>query len=331
MGANAVRVGDPFVCPQVTATTPHVGGSVSPGAFDSVRIGGMVAAREGDVLTCGGLPTVIARGSPMVLIGGRGAARVGDPTGHGGQLTQGFPQVLIGDGPVPASQTARAQGATTRAPASSPPSGSMPRHNRLNREFATKIDFVSLAAMEGGQRLLAYVPPAGRSGVTVATGVDLGQISLDELKGRRGLAADLTKRLLPYVGKIRGRDAPEELLRHRPLRISSEEADQIDEAWQRPLLKAAISEWDRRGPSVEFRSLSSAQQTVLFSRTYHQGAGMPDTAIAQAFYRAAQKGRWAEAEQLLRDYPTHQGWYRSRVAREADLLRRERAVTGTAP
>jgi len=267
----------------------------------------------------------------MVLIGGRGAARVGDPTGHGGQLTQGCPQVLIGDGPVPASQTAGRQGAATRAPAASHQAASMPRHTRLNREFATKIDFVSLAAMEGGQRLQAYVPPAGRSGVTVATGVDLGQISQDELKGRRGLAADLTKRLQPYVGKIRGRDAPEELLRHQPLRISSAEADQIDEAWQRPLLRATISEWDRRGPSLVFRSLSPAQQTVLFSRTYHQGPGMPDTAIAEEFYRAAQKGKWADAEQHLRDYRTHQGWYRSRVSREADLLRKERAAMGTVP
>jgi uncharacterized Zn-binding protein involved in type VI secretion len=36
-------------------------------------------------------------GSQTVLIGGIGAARMGDPTGHGGSIVMGDFTVLIGD------------------------------------------------------------------------------------------------------------------------------------------------------------------------------------------------------------------------------------------
>lgn len=36
-------------------------------------------------------------GSPTVFIGGKMAARMGDPTAHGGVITVGFPTVLIGE------------------------------------------------------------------------------------------------------------------------------------------------------------------------------------------------------------------------------------------
>lgn len=39
---------------------------------------------------------VIAKGEPTVLIGGEQAARIGDPTKHGGVIVQGEPTVLIG-------------------------------------------------------------------------------------------------------------------------------------------------------------------------------------------------------------------------------------------
>jgi hypothetical protein len=44
-----------------------------------------------------GPPDAIAKGSVSVTIGGLLAARQGDPTVHGGLITVGFPQVMIGD------------------------------------------------------------------------------------------------------------------------------------------------------------------------------------------------------------------------------------------
>jgi len=45
---------------------------------------------------CVGPPDTIVRGSATVLIGGKSAARVGDPTAHGGSIVLGCPTVLIG-------------------------------------------------------------------------------------------------------------------------------------------------------------------------------------------------------------------------------------------
>jgi uncharacterized Zn-binding protein involved in type VI secretion len=61
-----------------------------------VLIGGMPAARVGDMCVCVGPPDVIAMGSATVLIGGMPAARMGDMTVHGGAIMMGFPMVMIG-------------------------------------------------------------------------------------------------------------------------------------------------------------------------------------------------------------------------------------------
>jgi len=93
-------------------------------------------------------------------------------------------------------------------------------------------------------------------------------------------------------------------------------------------LEATRTTWDANRPegTPAFSDLSRAQQTVLFSRTYHQGPNMPQTAVAQEFYGAAQQGNWIRAEQALRDYQVTPTWYRTRVGAEADLLRAERLI-----
>lgn len=91
----AARLGDMHVCPMVTGVVPHVGGPIVLGC-PTVLIGGMPAARVGDMAICVGPPDVIAMGSFTVMIGGMPAARLGDLTVHGGVVTVGFPTVMIG-------------------------------------------------------------------------------------------------------------------------------------------------------------------------------------------------------------------------------------------
>lgn len=96
MGQPAARLTDMHVCPMVTGVVPHVGGPIlAPGA-PTVLIGGLPAARFGDMVTCVGPPDVIAMGCFTVLIGGQPAARMGDITAHGGSIVLGCPTVLIG-------------------------------------------------------------------------------------------------------------------------------------------------------------------------------------------------------------------------------------------
>ena len=92
----AARVGDMHVCPLVTGVVPHVGGPVLPAGCPTVKIGGMPAARVGDMLTCTGPPDTVAAGSATVKIGGMAAARMGDSTAHGGTIILGCPMVIIG-------------------------------------------------------------------------------------------------------------------------------------------------------------------------------------------------------------------------------------------
>lgn len=93
----AARINDMHTCPMVNpGGVPHVGGPILPPGEPTVLIGGMPAARVGDMATCSGPPDSVITGSGTVLIGGMPAARVGDTTAHGGSIVLGCPTVMIG-------------------------------------------------------------------------------------------------------------------------------------------------------------------------------------------------------------------------------------------
>jgi uncharacterized Zn-binding protein involved in type VI secretion len=95
----AARITDTHACPMESPAVPpvpHVGGPIlGPGA-PTVLIGGLPAARVGDLLTCVGPTDTIVQGSATVMIGGVPAARMGDPTFHGGKILLGALNVDIG-------------------------------------------------------------------------------------------------------------------------------------------------------------------------------------------------------------------------------------------
>jgi uncharacterized Zn-binding protein involved in type VI secretion len=95
MGQPAARLTDMHVCPMVTGVVPHVGGPIVAPGDPMTLIGGLPAARVGDMCICVGPPDVIVLGSFTVLIGGQPAARMGDMTAHGGVIVMGDPTVLI--------------------------------------------------------------------------------------------------------------------------------------------------------------------------------------------------------------------------------------------
>lgn len=193
------------------------------------------------------------------------------------------------------------------------------------------MDWRFIAGQEGGQKLMGYVPhrialdprthrsvstAIGRSGVTVATGVDLGQYGLPDLDAL-ALSPALKAKLTPYVGKVR-----EEALRALealPLTLSHQEADQLDGAVQsviaarvRRIYDAAL---DDTPGLARFDDLPVPAQTVILSISYQYGPNfgraLPriwDALIAQ---------NWPRAEHELRD-PGLQ--YRDRRTAEAHLL-----------
>jgi uncharacterized Zn-binding protein involved in type VI secretion len=98
MAQPAARIGDMHTCPMADPSgNPHVGGPILPmGGGNPVLIGGMAAATLNFQCTCVGTPDMIIQASISVLINGKGAARQGDQTVHGGVITMGFSGVLIG-------------------------------------------------------------------------------------------------------------------------------------------------------------------------------------------------------------------------------------------
>lgn len=92
----AARVTDMHVCPMWTGLVPHVGGPILPPGAATVMIGGMPAARVGDLAACAGGPDVIVMGSLTVMIAGMPAAHIGSMTAHGGVVVTGFPTIMIG-------------------------------------------------------------------------------------------------------------------------------------------------------------------------------------------------------------------------------------------
>ena len=69
MGMPAWRaVSDTHACPLVDGVKPHVGGVITVGSL-TVMIGGMYAARQGDMIVEVGAPNAIAAGAATVMIG----------------------------------------------------------------------------------------------------------------------------------------------------------------------------------------------------------------------------------------------------------------------
>ncbi len=96
MGMPASRITDMHVCPMATGPVPHVGGPILPPGAVTVLIGGLPAARVGDMATCVGPPDTIVLGSMTVLTMKQPQARIGDLTAHGGNIVLGCFTVLVG-------------------------------------------------------------------------------------------------------------------------------------------------------------------------------------------------------------------------------------------
>src|ERR1700748_1953999 len=95
----AARLTDMHQCPMITPgipPIPHVGGRIVGRGAPTVLIGGLPAAKVGDLAVCVGPPDSIIKGSATVMIMGLPAARLGDSTAHGGAIAMGFPTVMIG-------------------------------------------------------------------------------------------------------------------------------------------------------------------------------------------------------------------------------------------
>lgn len=179
-----------------------------------------------------------------------------------------------------------------------------------------QIDWGFISKKEGGSKLEGYVPdPTGsKSGVTIATGFDLGARGPQDIKG---LSPELQAKLEPFLG-LKGKDAVA-ALKSRGLKITSAEAKEIDKMSKGSSLSKLKSEWNKNAKKMGgkmFEDLSSAQKTVAASVAFQYGSlnETPD------FRDAMQSGKWDVAVAELENFGDK---YKTRRLSEAALLKNE--------
>ena len=199
----------------------------------------------------------------------------------------------------------------------------------INPRYNTKIDFAFIAGVEGDQWLRGYVPMRkgvviGRSGMTVATGFDLGQWSARQLDGFH-FPPDLTAKLRPFAdhpfkNKTKSEVVAEVVKLGTVPELTKVEADLCDSVVFDQILHDAKSAWDRtKGKHVPaFIALPPGWQTVWLSRHYQEGQSthVPE---GKVFRKAALEGHWNIAITTLKGYSQYKG----RAAGEALLLEKE--------
>lgn len=180
------------------------------------------------------------------------------------------------------------------------------------------IDWSFISQLEGGRRLAGYVPAAAfsQSGVTVATGCDLGQRSRAEIDAL-DIPEALKAKLRPYAG-LKTVQA-EATLRERPLTLTETEAEALDESVKKPIVDALASRYDAAVANVPgrlpFAELPEPAQTAIASVAFQYGPNLP--ARTPRFWQAVTGQDWVRAVHELRNFGDA---YPTRRRREADLL-----------
>ncbi|MFP6799307.1 MAG: pesticin C-terminus-like muramidase [Pseudomonas sp.] len=174
------------------------------------------------------------------------------------------------------------------------------------------IYFSFIANLEGGPATKGYVPDVGnsRSGVTIATGFDLGQRKLADLQAL-DLPEALLDRLSPYLG-LTGQAAVTQLAT-QPLNITAAEAEQIDEAYKEPFINRLAASYAKSGGG-DFAQLPAQMQTVIASVAFQYGDLASRT---PNFWKQVVAHDWNAAHSNLLNFGDR---YTSRRRQEAELL-----------
>ena len=179
-------------------------------------------------------------------------------------------------------------------------------------------DFSFIQNLEGTENQ-GYVPKdqdgkvLGKSGVTIASGFDLGQRKNADLKG---LPGDLIKKLQPYLG-LKGQDALK--LNAKDLNLSDDEVAIVNKfAKNDSLEKLSSSFMKETGES--YYSIPKEAQTVVASVAFQYGDLKTRT---PKFWKAVTNGKWNDAIKELENFGDK---YDKRRNKEADLLRKVRPM-----
>lgn len=192
-----------------------------------------------------------------------------------------------------------------------------------------------LHRFEGEQQLRGYIPcdlttggtanytggpnperylPMGVSGVTIGTGVDLGQTDARTLRGM-GIPDAVISLLTPYLGKRNA--AAVTALHERPLSVGKAEANLLDAAMLNHHVNKISARYDRNAGEGAFAALPWQAQAVIVSIQYQRGVNSPSK--YPNTWAALVRQDWADAAARLQNGSLWSG-YQSRRAAEGRIL-----------
>lgn len=201
----------------------------------------------------------------------------------------------------------------------------------INPKLGTNINFQFIARAEGDQWLRGYVPMQhgvviGHSGMTVASGFDLGQWTVGDMK-KQGLSGPLLEKIQPFANhKMFGMTKAQVVALIATLGpvpvLTKDEADICDMIIFTSITNAAKISWDTQAKNKNgvplFAALPQGWQTVWVSRFYQEG-GSPKFSSAINFRSNALAGNWQDAIDALNSYTK----YRDRITSEINFLKQQ--------
>tara|TARA_Y100000782_G_scaffold114006_1_gene148716 strand:- start:2691 stop:3248 length:558 start_codon:yes stop_codon:yes gene_type:complete len=133
-----------------------------------------------------------------------------------------------------------------------------------------KVNYSFISELEGGAQIEGYVPDAAnsKSGVTIATGFDIGQRSREDLERMFPAQQQLIEKLLPYCEQ-HGEHAAM-ILNLMPLKVTRDEALLIDECVKCESINHLVEKYNQHS-GTKFEQLPEAMQTVIASVAFQYG------------------------------------------------------------
>jgi hypothetical protein len=156
----------------------------------------------------------------------------------------------------------------------------------------------------------------GNSGVTIATGVDLGQMTQNSLNNLP-ISDSLKDELSPYVGLRR--QAAVNALQENPLNISEQDANQLDSAVSAPIFQQLAQNYDQATAPSAFENLSPELQTAIADVAYQYGPNLARATATSNFWNDIIAGNWEQTVTELQNLARTRG-YEARRDAEAALV-----------
>ena len=198
--------------------------------------------------------------------------------------------------------------------------------------------FLNRPGIEGPQQLRGYIPchtkngqsanyrgpesgapenfsAMGISGVTIATGVDLGQTNAETLL-RNGLDGGIVNMLRPYF--MLRNNAAIAKLHALPLTVAHDTANELDRITLAVHARIISARYDSFHPPTPFEELPWQAQAAIFSLLYQRGTGV--SAKAPNTWAALVRGDWKDAATRL-GTPAFWDGHQARRTLEGALLK----------